>query len=194
MKKFFIIFALLVVSFLVVGYYWQVPFGGTYLQMRKLAVSPTTTTPANKGEIFFKYRSAGDTATIRRYADGSEVRLDSVGNERQDTTFYRVGVVSRGSITATDSLREVIVPAGATWRIDTVKQWATNPSSLTYNLYRNTAGTVVAIFSSNVSITSSVTNATGLQNTTITGLAQIWLSVKGGTADNARVEIIFKNQ
>lgn len=176
----------------------QAPRGATYFQFKKLSTNPTLATDTNKADLYFKYSgSAGDTGLYRRFQDGSVKRIDSVGtvNTRQDTVFFRIGVVSRGTITTTDSLREVVIPVGSTWRIDSLKQWASNPSSLTYKLYKNVAGSVSQITTGNVSITSSVTSTGGLQNnTSLTGNTELWVAITGGTADRARIEIIFKNQ
>ena len=98
MKKIFVIFTLLAVSFVVVGYYWQVPTGGTYLQMKKLAVNPTTATPANKVDVFAKYSgSAGDTGIYRRFADGTIKRIDSTAG----SSFQ---IRAAGSAYRTDSI------------------------------------------------------------------------------------------
>ncbi len=192
MKKYIIIVAVAIIS---LGFYWQVPQSATYFVFKVLTSNPTTPS-AGKGSIFFRTIST-DTGAFMELPSGATRRLDSIGtiNTRQDTVFFRVGVVSRGTITTTDSLREVVIPVGSTWRIDSLKQWASNPSSLTYKLYKNVAGTVSQITNGDVSITSSATSTGGLQNnTSLTGNTELWVAITGGTADRARIEIIFKNQ
>lgn len=176
--------------------YGQSVVSGTSLVLDSLASNPAAPNSGYQTKIFVK-RGADGLIHLYRLWRGTVKMIDSnyTSNTRQDTVFYRIGMVSRGTITTTDSLREVVIPVGSTWRIDSLKQWASNPSSLTYKLYKNVAGSVSQITNGNVSITSSTTSTGGLQNnTSLTGNTELWVAITGGTADRARIEIIFKNQ
>jgi hypothetical protein len=175
--------------------HFAVVLSGTSLVLDSLGTNPSAPNSAYQSKFFSKQGSDGTIGFYRIYR-GSVKRIDSVGsvNTRQDTLVIRFPVIERSNLSATDSLSNVFIPDSI--KVDSIMSYQSGAASLTYLVYKDSAGTMVPLVSSAQSATSTWTTASGLQRNRLGGGNKLWTVVRSisGTATIFNIEIIFHRQ
>lgn len=149
-----------------------------------LATNPSAPNSAYQTVTFMKTAPEGGTGFYKKYR-GNVTRIDT------PYTVYRSPAILWEGVSATDS-----VPAWSFGNkavtVDSIVAIGSN-GTVTINCYRNTAGTVVAMLSSNYTVTTSFASAPGLQNSTVAAGARVWASIKSisTTVTFLRIELWY---
>lgn len=141
---------------------------------------------AGRAYIFSK----GKNSVHVTYSDGTTHNLDSAGTSGVSVVSH--AFVKKWSLVGAlpDSQFVINLPAAVT--LDSIAAFQIGASAMTVNAYRNRGGTVVAFFSSNYTMTTTLTTIPSIQNAgALNANDQFWAVIKTMTGSPTQVNMEF---
>lgn len=147
---------------------------GQNIQGSRLTLDSTALPTAPKsGRIVLSNQGIGNAYVT--YSDGSRHNLDSVVVPPESKTGFQWQ-----SVSAADT-NNLVFEAPEALTVDSIRVVQSGASAMTVNAKRIRSGTPADLLSGNYSVTTSMTTATGLQNTGLQKNDQVWFMIRSIT-------------